>query len=350
MHLPAWIPSVVSAVTALIWPVLWCTVLVRAVRRDPRRLRIGLYLLLAVSAIITLIIEGIGLLEAGPTVLEWTTAIWLVLLLLGTMALPLALIANGVTMIRRESRSLGNLLSLLVGIALLGSPAILLFPLVHYAWWTLTVSAVAGGLIVTVAYLFLIFVAYTCVYALLGRGFRGHAVIVLGAQVPGGRVPPLLAARLRAGLAAARRSADGDEPVPLVPSGGQGPDEPAAEGAVMGAWLIDQGVPDDRVLVEDRARTTDENLRFSVEVLTDVASPYLVATSNYHVPRAALLAHDLGIDAQVVGGQTAWYYLPSAYLREFVAVLRARRIWVVVAFVPSLALAVLVADLTLRFS
>ncbi len=53
--------------------------------------------------------------------------------------------------------------------------------------------------------------------------------------------------------------------------------------------------------------------------------PYLIVTNDYHVPRAAMLARTLGIDAQAIGCATALYYWPSAYLREFVAVLAGHR-------------------------
>ncbi len=111
----------------------------------------------------------------------------------------------------------------------------------------------------------------------------------------------------------------------------------------MAEWLIEQGVDPSTVIIEDTARNTEENLLLSVGLLRErgIDGPYLVATSNYHAPRAALQARDLGIDAQVVGGPTARYFLPSAYLREFVAVLQARPSTVVIGAVVALPLAVL---------
>lgn len=137
--------------------------------------------------------------------------------------------------------------------------------------------------------------------------------------------------------------------VPLVVSGGRGADESVAEGDAMAGWLRERGVPGELVRTEDRATTTAENLTFSAALLAadGVAPPYLIATSNYHAPRAALLARDLGVDAQAVGGRTAWYYLPSAYLREFAAVLRMRLAWVIVAMLPAVGITVVVAGLAL---
>ena len=48
-------------------------------------------------------------------------------------------------------------------------------------------------------------------------------------------------------------------------------------------------------------------------------------TNNYHVLRTAVLARQTGTDTQVVGSPTARYYVPSAFLREFVAVVVEHR-------------------------
>jgi len=155
-------------------------------------------------------------------------------------------------------------------------------------------------------------------------------VVVLGSGLIGGRrVPPLLASRLDRGGEVYERLAarGGDAPPLLVTSGGQGPDEELPESHAMAAYLVERGFPADRIRREDRSRTTEENLRFSREVATGalpVGMPpghLLVATNEYHAPRTALLARRIGVDADVVGGSTAGYYVPSAYLREFVAVM-----------------------------
>lgn len=108
----------------------------------------------------------------------------------------------------------------------------------------------------------------------------------------------------------------------IVPSGGQGPREDLPEGVAMADYLRGKGVGEDRILVEDRARTTQENLQFSRALLPDPDAPVLVVTTSYHVFRTALLTRRLGMDARVHGARTAAYYVPSAFLREWVAVMR----------------------------
>ena len=147
-------------------------------------------------------------------------------------------------------------------------------------------------------------------------------MVVLGAGLARNRVTPLLASRIDKGieaLAAAKES--GGEPV-LVMSGGQGSDEDISEAEAMTRYATDAGVDERRIALEDTSTTTEENLRNSTAILAGLGHPsptLVVATSNFHVLRTASLTRDLGLDATVVGAPTAAYYLPAAFLREFVA-------------------------------
>jgi uncharacterized SAM-binding protein YcdF (DUF218 family) len=255
------------------------------------------------------------------------------LLLLPPMMLVLAvfLIVNGVTMLRREGRSPANLLSLAAGVGIILFFVLRLLAL-NTRWKPLElVMAPMTGVLTYVSFLFVCFLLYSFVYGRIGHRGR-HAVdfvVVLGSGLIGGsRVPPLLAGRLDRGRAAfdAER-AKGREPL-LLTSGGQGPDEDLPEARAMADYLIAAGVPADRILVEDRSRTTQENLRFSKALMQDRKADYraLVVTNNFHVMRAAQIARKEKVDAQVIGSPTARYFWPSATIREFVAVFLSHRV------------------------
>ncbi|MBE2320910.1 YdcF family protein [Solirubrobacter sp. CPCC 204708] len=322
--------NLLQIVAACVSVLFWGGLLVWSLRRDPRALRNGFllivfaYNLVGFGAVLASSSPALEL-EVGVISLAVTGAV-----ALGFLALPLLLVIDGVLMIRRESRSLGNSLALMVGLALMLLPVALAALLRHENPVT---GSVAVGLLTAQAcagICFLAFAAHTALYAWIARRSPARAVIVLGSGLVRGAVPPLLAARLERAVTAAeeRRETDG-RPV-FVPSGGQGRDEPRPEGEVMGEWLRQRGIDDADILVEDRARTTRENLLYSVQLLErhGVPAPYLVVTNNYHAPRAAMLARALGIDAQVVGAPTAWYFWPSAYLREFIAAMLERRVLV----------------------
>jgi uncharacterized SAM-binding protein YcdF (DUF218 family) len=114
----------------------------------------------------------------------------------------------------------------------------------------------------------------------------------------------------------------------------------------MADYLRDRGVPDGCLLREGESTSTQENVRFSKAMLADqgVSGRVLVVTSNYHVLRAAILTRRLGVKADVRGARTARYFLPNAFIREFVALIAQYRVanavaaGAVVAVLPLLAL------------
>ncbi|RLK58855.1 YdcF family protein [Actinokineospora cianjurensis] len=233
------------------------------------------------------------------------------------LVLPGALIANGVVMWRREGHTLGNLLSLLAGVAMLGLAGAAA-AVVGFGGPRWLVAAVASVVLVAayLAFLFVALLAYSVLYSRIGRSKRADAIIVLGAGLNGSTVPPLLANRLDRAV----ERLDGD--AVLVVSGGQGTDEQVSEAEAMAEYLRGQGVPDERILVEDKATSTEENLRNSMALLAGGDTGTVVAvTNNYHVFRTAVLARRLHLTLHVVGAPTATYFVPSAFLREFVALL-----------------------------
>ncbi|MFH7593735.1 YdcF family protein [Streptomyces racemochromogenes] len=252
----------------------------------------------------------IGLALAAPT--------------LGTMAIGGFLIANGVTMVRKEGRSPANLLSMLAGLGIFGMIALLVaVPMFH----STVLTGMAATLTLVVAYVsfvFLCFLGYAFLYGRIKvRGDVDHVVMLGSGLIGGDRVPPLLASRLRKGQEIYEAQlARGSRPPVLLTSGGKGSDERVAEARAMADWLIAEGVPAEHVTLEDRSRTTEENMLFSKEIMLADDPEYrcVVVTNNFHAFRAAMMARKAGVNGQVVGSPTARYFLPSATLREFVAV------------------------------
>lgn len=313
-------------------------------RRDARMLRNGVFLTAAVfSAVLALLLLAaavfppLGVLAAA-------------MLVLGSCSIPflgIALIANGIRMFRSEGHSLGNMLSLILGLLVFVLPSLAVVLLSFAAsmgrsWLAGAATAVSYLIVLSCAYAstaFLSFAMYSVVYARTRHRSVPEVIVVLGSGLVRGQVPPLLRSRLDGALRVYRdERAAGRRPL-VIPSGGQGEDEPRPEGVAMAEYLVRAGVAPEDVRAEVLSRNTRENLRFArrLQLDADRDGPMLVVTNNYHVLRAASLARTLELDAQVVGAPTAPYYVPSAFLREFVAVLVEHR-WVnLVAFSPFLA-------------
>ncbi|MFI5585371.1 YdcF family protein [Amycolatopsis sp. NPDC051758] len=299
---------------------------------EPRRLGNAVWLGVA------LLLTGLWLLRQALH-LEWLTPVLVVVLgavvVLVALVLPIALIVNGGRMWRREGRSTGNLLSLALGVGLIVLEALFFVPLGRWGSALVTVAAVLACYF---GFLFLSLLVYSVLYSRVGRRGGLDAVIVLGCGLSGDEVPPLLAGRLERAIRLYTRES---APPLLVVSGGRGPDESVTEADAMHAYLRDRGVPEDRIRREDQARTTEENLRFSAALLPEEARRVVAVTSNYHVFRAAVECRRLHLPFHAVGSPTAHYFLPSALLREFAALILHYRRTTIAACVVIVAAVVL---------
>ncbi|MFF3006189.1 YdcF family protein [Kitasatospora sp. NPDC057940] len=297
------------------------------VLRDRRQFSNAVLLGIAVSLLALALLTE---LRKAPTLVMELAAVAIILLpALGTAALVWFLIANGLTMIRKEGRRPANLLSLLAGLGILAVIALLLAAL---ATRSPRLGVLAGTAVLVVGYisfLFVCFVGYAFLYGRHRPRRNVDFVVVLGSGLIGGeRVPPLLASRLDRGREVYDKQAARGNPPVLITSGGQGPDEKLPESHAMADYLTGRGFPAEHIEREDRSRTTEENLLFSKAIMEQAKPDYrcVVVTNNFHAFRAALTARKTGVNGQVFGSPTAAYYWPSATIREFAAVFLSHKL------------------------
>ncbi|MET7767481.1 YdcF family protein [Nocardia sp. NPDC005366] len=281
---------------------------------DRRRLGNGVFLLL--GAVFT----GVWLSTVGNHEMLWLLAASVLILSpVSVLALAGLLIGNGVQMVVREGLRVPNVLSFGAGFALLVPYALFVAAVVAENIW-IAVGAASVTLVVGYTGLLLIaFLVYAFLYGRLGYQPGMDAIVVHGAGLDGGRVPPLLASRLDRALAVFRAEVDSGRCPVVVTSGGKGADEHVSEALAMSTYLVDNGMPPEAILHEDLSTDTRENLLFTRELLSERGgrARMVLVTSNFHMLRTAILARRLDLDAEVVGARTAFYYLPSAVLREF---------------------------------
>ena len=295
--------------------------------RDPRTLRTGVLLL---SSVMVLVL-AFSLLNTplGESVRNIALPLIAILILVGYVALVSPLLINGFIVVRREGVSLATLLPLIVDLILIAVPAFMVWA----ASWSATRSTVwipsagvmAFGILAYFGFVFLSFVTYGSLYRLRKGSKAEPAILILGSRIFDGQVPPLLASRLDCALDVYEaRKAAGDQTPLLVCCGGQGADEDRPEADAMADYLLSKGVPEIDIRREDQSTTTRENLIFGSAIVFEdyPAAPILISTNDYHALRTALLSRDLKLDARVLSAKTAKYYVPAAFLREFVAILR----------------------------
>lgn len=150
--------------------------------------------------------------------------------------------------------------------------------------------------------------------ALVTRGFtvESHAkadvAIVLGASVGlDGRPSPVFEARLRQGVQLLREGAVRR----LILTGGKGEGSAISEGAAGRRYALGRGIEPHLLLIEDRSRTTRQNLVEAQRLMrTHELRSALIVSDPLHLPRAIRIARSLGIDARA--SPTPWTRYQSA--------------------------------------
>ena len=161
--------------------------------------------------------------------------------------------------------------------------------------------------------------------SMIGKGFYAKGeknldyIIVLGAQVRENGPSVVLRHRLDKAIDYLN---DNPETVCIV-SGGQGANEPCPEADAMEAYLIEKGIPEDRILVENQSLSTVENIKNSKELMDESYNGVGIVTNNFHVYRAVRMAKAQGIENVCgIAAKSNNLYLPNNVLRECLSILK----------------------------
>lgn len=144
-------------------------------------------------------------------------------------------------------------------------------------------------------------------------------LVVLGAGVNGTK--PSLSLQNRLDAAYAYLAAHPD--TLCVVSGGQGGGEDISEAECMFRELTARGIGESRILKEEAAVNTRENIRFSLDLIAQRTGtrPDTIGlvSSEYHLCRASHFARAEGVTAVGIPGETSWFLLKVNYLLREIA-------------------------------
>ncbi len=147
-------------------------------------------------------------------------------------------------------------------------------------------------------------------------GGGNRYMLVLGAQVyETGEPSKQLLARLETALSYWKSHPD----TVIIACGGRGEREPAAEGDVMRAWLIERGVPAEQAFSESTSVNTRENIDHARRLIEDQSESIIIVTSDYHLPRALAVARDAGLNVCGLGAPTLPEWWIKNHFREVLA-------------------------------
>ncbi len=151
----------------------------------------------------------------------------------------------------------------------------------------------------------------------VANGENDYAII-LGAKVNGETPSLALRYRLEAALEYAREYPH----VKLILSGGQGDDEYISEAEAMRRYLVENGIDEERLLLESASTSTYENILLSKELLPPSIRKATIITSDFHLARAKSIASDLDLQTDVVAANTPKIVELKMRLRERLALLK----------------------------
>lgn len=173
--------------------------------------------------------------------------------------------------------------------------------------------------LVTIALALVVVITYHMVYAAHVKPKQDATVVVLGCAVRGGG-PSLM---LRERLIAAQDYLDENPEAVCVVSGGQGADESMSEAQCMYEYLTEHEIAPERIYMEDKSTSTRENIKFSTQIIeqNDLPDGMNIVTNEFHEYRAKRIAEKQGIDTGSIAGSTAWWLLPTYYVREMAGIL-----------------------------
>ena len=312
--------------TFFIFFILFC-IFAGIMAREPRTLWSG------VSFFFMMICLSISLFFILSEYSRWLAAhdvvigilILLFVLAIGCMLMfPAALIVmffiEGIKVIKHEGVKPSNLLSMLFSILLY----------VYLSVWPM-IGNLRKNTLSTMLY---VIISFSAVYVLslmamyslsailnlihLKKNRNADYIVVLGSGIIGKKVTPLLAARIERGMELLYSNPN----AVLIMSGGQGPGEDIPESVAMAAYAVGKGVDAERIIMEQKSVSTEENLLFSRKLIDKEAPKIVIVTTAYHVFRALILAKQQGLKCVGFGAKTKWYFTLNALIREFVGYLR----------------------------
>ena len=153
-----------------------------------------------------------------------------------------------------------------------------------------------------------------------------QVMVILGCQVKNDGPSQLLRDRLDEALSYLADHPD----LTVVVSGGQGPDEPSTEARAMADYLMEEGVEEDQILLEDQSHNTVQNFRYTAQLLEEQGydlenTQVLVVSNGFHLTRARMLAERTGFE-EVSTLAAPSSHLPSRlkmYIREPLALAKS---------------------------
>lgn len=140
--------------------------------------------------------------------------------------------------------------------------------------------------------------------------------IVLGAALWNDQPSPALLERLWAAVELWNQG----KVEKLILTGGLGSGDQQTEAEAMKKFLLSNGIPEEALILEEKATNTYENLLFSSQLIPD-EKKVIILTHDYHMQRALLISKQIGLAPVPYPVHSSSLFIPYHKVRECFALI-----------------------------
>lgn len=181
------------------------------------------------------------------------------------------------------------------------------------------IGIISLGIILALCLIYAVSISVLMYKAQENKPSDPKTIIVLGCKVKGTRPTRMLRRRLDTAYDALKKYPE----TLCIVSGGQGSNEEVSEAFAMKNYLVEKGISEDRIVMEDKSTSTYENLKFSFEILDKMglSRDVTIVTDGFHQYRASLIAKSLDAgDVTAFSAHTEAKFLPTYWVREWLGI------------------------------
>ena len=177
------------------------------------------------------------------------------------------------------------------------------------------------------------YLSWSSAYSMIESTKPTNLIVVLGAGLYREKVTQMLAWRLDRTVALYFAQ---EKPAYIIVSGGKGEGGRVSEAEAMKAYLIEEYIPENHILIEDESHSTYENLMNTKQILLDKSSfrseNMTIVTSQFHILRALRFAQILKLKALGIGSRTPYSFFDTALIRDFLALMYCYKLLLTIYF------------------
>lgn len=179
---------------------------------------------------------------------------------------------------------------------------------------SIKITIIFLSIIITVFFFLFFYTLYKIIKASKNTATNEEVVIVLGCRVKGTIPSKALSKRCKS----AYNHLSKNKNAIAILSGGQGADEDISEAQCMKNILVNLGVNEDKLILEEKSTSTEENIIFSKEIIDKLglSNKVAIATSEYHLYRALEFAKGQGLNASSLSAKSIPILRVSYFTRE----------------------------------